>query len=173
MNTNIIIGNILGLIASTLMVFGGLIKGKKLTVVVQSLQTLLFIIGDIFLLAYAGAVSDTVLLIMFLLVLYKKMKTVYIPILFIIMLISAIFMNTHGWVDYIPVFIAFIYLCICRTENMIIYKSIYGVTAAIWVFYEIMISAYTASIFSTIYIFTNLITVYRLVKEKKINKMQS
>ena len=56
---------------------------------------------------------------------------------------------------------------------MILYKATYGVTAAIWVFYEIMISAYTASIFSTIYIFTNLITVYRLVKEKKINKMQS
>ena len=56
--TNIIIGNIIALIASILMVYSGILKEKKKILYIQTIQIGLFVIGNLVLGGITGAIIN-------------------------------------------------------------------------------------------------------------------
>ena len=98
---NIIVGNIIALIASVVMVAAGIAKTKKITVGMQIFQASLFVTADLFLCALTGAVGDFLNLCIFFLTYKKKMNWLFKVIIIALMFASAIFLNRFGYLDFI------------------------------------------------------------------------
>lgn len=167
METNVIIGNIIALIASVIMIIAGICKTKKNTVKIQLLQASLFVTADLFLWAITGAIGDALSFLIFLLTHKKKMNGYAKIFIIVIMFASAIFLNSLGYLDFFPAVLISSYALISTSEDILKYKLVYGITALFWAYYEFNIRAYISCCFSIIYFFTNMITVMRIIRSRK------
>lgn len=160
--TNIIIGNIVALIASLLMVYTGLIKKKEKIIYVQTIQIFLFTLSNLILGGITGAIINIISCIRNILCYKEKLNTIA-KILIIVSSISlSLTFNTLGIIGILPVIASVIYTLCMNTKHIIKFKFLLILTTTLWLIYDIYIKSFSSAIFDFLNIITNFISIFKL-----------
>ena len=149
----IVIGNIIALIASILMVFAGLQKNKKKILFIQIIQIALSVISNLVLGGYTGAIINAVGCVRDILCYKEKMGNKEKIAILILAVGLSIMFNNLGWIGLLPVM---------NTKDVVKFKCLIIFSMIMWLVYDIFIKSYTAGIFDFMSIITNLIAIYQI-----------
>ena len=167
----IIIGNILGLIASTILVCIGLIKNKKRIIYIQTIQICITMISNLILGGISGAITNILSCIRNLL--YNKNKLDIKAKLIIIVLSTylTIKFNTNGFIGFLPLISTITYTLLMDTKDILEYKILAIYTTFLWCIYNFYIKSYVSVMFYMFHIATNSIAIIQIVmnNNKKLN----
>ena len=166
----IIIGNIIALIASILMTFSGLQKSKKKILFIQIIQIFLTIISNLVLGGYTGAIVNAISLIRDIL-LYKDKVGVKEKIILIIFAIGlSIAFNNLGLIGLLPLIATVTYMLFMDTKDVIKFKILIIISMILWFIYDLTIKSYTSSVFDILSALTHLIAIIQIIKLNKIKE---
>ena len=165
---NIIIGNMLMLIGSTIMIFCGIINKKNIALIVQTVQLAFMTAG----MAVLGSIPAMVVNILGctrnIIGYYGKLtRSVRIFLIIITTTISLIF-NNIGVFGLIPIISSILFILLVDTKNIVVFKWLIAGTSALWVVHDLYVCAYTAVAFDILSIVTSVISVVRY--KNKIKK---
>lgn len=164
---NVLIANIVALIASIIMVSVGLIKKKKRIIYVQTIQIALFVLSNILLGAISGIIINSISCIRNILC-YKNKLTKNAKIIIIILsTILTLVFNNQGVMGLLPLISSVIYIIYMDQKNVIKYKNILRFTLILWLIYDFYIMSYTSSFFDLISVISTTIGINELKKKGK------
>lgn len=164
---NVLIANIVALIASIIMVSVGLIKKKKRIIYVQTIQIALFVLSNILLGAISGIIINSISCIRNILC-YKNKLTKHVKILIIILsTILTLVFNNQGLMGLLPLISSVVYIIYMDQKNVIKYKNVLRFTLMLWFIYDFYIMSYTSSLFDLISVISTTIGINELKKKGK------
>ena len=164
---NLLIGNIIALVASILMVYSGIVKNKKKVIYIQSLQIGLFVVSNLVLNGISGAIINGISFIRNILCYKNKLGFKEKIIITCFSTILTIYFNNLGLVGYLPLISTTIYLWLMTIKDVKKFKILMIFTIILWCIYDFSIQSYTAGLFDTLTILANIIS---LIKIKENNK---
>lgn len=164
---NIIIGNIIALIASLIMVYTGFIKKKETIIFVQAIQIALLVVSNVVLGGITGAIINAVSFFRNIIVYKNKLTKNKKIILISISSILTLLFNNHGLIGILPLICTIVYTSFIDTKNVIKLKWVNAFTLFLWLIYDLYIRSYTSSIFDFISILSTIVGIYQV---NKINK---
>lgn len=166
MNT-LLIGNIIALLASTLMIIASYLKNKRNILLVQTGQMILFVLCNIVLGGITGIIINTASVIRNFLVLNNKLTKTSILIISIIMTILCLIYNNLGLVGLLPLLATLIYTIFINTKSTIKLKSLILITLICWGIYDFTIKSYISVIFNMTGVVASIISIYQLLRNNK------
>lgn len=170
LDIQLILGNIVALIASILMVISGSLKDRKKIIYVQTLQIIAFTISDLILGGYTGAIINVISLIRNNLSYVDKLTTMPKIILITLSIVLSICFNNLGLVGMLPVISMVSFTLLMNIKDVIKFKLLIIFTMILWFTFDLCIRSYTSAIFDFFSIIANIFTAYQLyVKEKQRN----
>ena len=159
---NILIGNIIALVASLIMVYTGILKNKKKIIYLQTVQIGLSVISNIVLGGVSGAIINGISCIRNVLC-YKDMLTTMFKILIVIISITlTLLFNNLGIIGLLPLISIVVYTLFMDTKKVITLKLLIIFTMIMWLLYDFYIKSYTSSLFDLLTIITNVIALNQL-----------
>ncbi|MBQ2639395.1 MAG: YgjV family protein [Bacilli bacterium] len=164
----ILIGNIIALIASLLMVYSGTIKKKKKIIYVQSIQIGLFVASNLVLGGITGAIINFLSFIRNILCYKDKLGLKEKIILTILSVGLSLTLNNLGIIGLLPLVSTVTYLWLMNIKDMVKFKYLICFTMILWLIYDFSIKSYTAVIFDLFTIISNIIAIVQL----KINSKE-
>ena len=159
----ILIGNIVALIASLVMVYSGIIKQKKKIIYAQTIQIGLYILSNLILGGITGAIINALSFIRNVLCYKDKLgykEKIRITILAIILSLS---FNNLGLIGILPLISTIIYLWLMNIKNIVKFKILVIFTMTLWCTYDIYIKSYSSAIFDFMNIIANIVTIIFLL----------
>ncbi len=165
--TNIIIGNIIALIASILMVISGLQKKKKTILFIQIIQIALSVISNIILGGYTGAIINALSCIRDILCYKDKLGTKEKIIIIILAIGLTIIFNNLSLIGLLPLIATIVYISFMNTKDVVKFKFLVIFSMIMWLVYDLYIKSYTSGIFDFLSITANIIAIYQLQKNNK------
>ena len=167
---NIVIGNIIALIASLIMVYIGILKKKENIILLQTWQIILLILSHIVLGGITGAITNMFSCVRNILC-YKNMLKVKEKIIIILLVsILSVYFNNVGFIGLLPLLSTIPYTIFIDMNGVIKFKILHIYTMIIWIIYHLYIKSYTAAIFEMWTIITSVIAIYQLYNEKRVYK---
>lgn len=163
----ILLANGIFLIGSFLMVYAGILKNKKATLLVQTIQIILFIIGNLLLGGITGAISNGLGAIRNILCYFDKLKLWIITLIAFLAVLFGIYFNDLGIIGFLPIISVVIFTYGMNTKNIIYFKFLNIFSMLMWLIYDIYIMAYSAAIFDFLTIIANVIAVFTVNKNGK------
>ena len=163
---NIIIGNIIALIASILMVFSGIVKQKKKILFIQTIQIALSILSNIILGGIVGAIINFLSCVRNILCYKNKLNLNYKIIISILAIFLSVKYNNLGLIGILPLISTIIYLWLMNIESVIQFKILIIITMLLWGIYDLYIKSYSSAIFDFGNIIANYISILQLGKLK-------
>ena len=164
--TNIIIGNIIALIASLLMVYSGIIKQKKKFLYTQTIQIGLSVISNIVLGGIVGAIINALSCIRNILCYKDKLGLKEKIILTILALVLSLKFNNLGLIGILPLISTIAYLWLMNIKNIIKFKYLIIFTMILWFIYDFSIKSYSSAFFDLMTVIAN---VYSIMKIKSMD----
>ena len=164
----IIIGNIVALIASLLMVYSGVIKQQKKIIYIQTLQISLSVISNMILGGITGAIINALNFIRNILCYKDKLGLKEKIIITLLAVILSIAFNNLGLVGILPLISTIVYLWLMNVKDVKKFKFLIIFTMLLWFIYDIYIKSYSSAIFDFMTIIANIISIIQL-KGKKDN----
>ena len=164
----IIIGNVIALVASLIMVGTGLIKNKKKIIYFQSIEIGLYVISNFILGGYPGAIINIISFIRNVLCYKDKLGTKEKGIIGLISIILTVLFNNLGIIGYLPLLASLIYLYLMNIKGIIKFKILTIVIMIMWLIYDFTIKSYTSSVFDALTVLTSIIAIYQITRKKKI-----
>lgn len=165
---NILIGNIVGLVASIVMMLSGLLKSKKKILIWQTIQIGITVISNILLGGITGIIVNLLSVIRNILCYKDKLN---IPVKIVISLIAtgiSIKFNNLGIIGYLPVVSTVTYIWLMDVKDVVKFKLLICFTMILWLGYDLTIKGYTMALFDFLTIVSNVWSiVYKKPKEKK------
>lgn len=165
----IIIGNIVALIASLLMVYSGVIKQKKKILYVQTVQIGLSVISNIVLGGIVGAIINALSCVRNILCYKDKLGIKERIIITILALILSISFNNIGIIGILPLISTIVYLWLMNIKNVIKFKILIIFTMLLWFVYDIYIKSYSSAVFDFMNIIANIFSIFKINKKKQVN----
>ncbi len=165
----IVIGNIVALIASLLMVYSGLIKQKKKILYVQTVQIGLSVISNIILGGIVGAIINALSCVRNILCYKDKLGIKERIIITILALILSISFNNIGIIGILPLISTIVYLWLMNIENVTKFKILIIFTMLLWFIYDIYIKSYSSAVFDFMNIIANIFSILKMKKKKYKN----
>lgn len=159
---NIIIGNMIALIASLLMVYTGIIKKKEKIIYFQTVQIILSIISNIILGGITGAIINGISCIRNILYYKNKLRVLEKLIIIILSIILSLLFNNLGIIGLLPLISIVMYTILIDIKDVIKFKVLIIFTMIMWFIYDITIKSYTASFFDFSTIIINIIAILEL-----------
>lgn len=166
----IIIGNIVALIASLLMVYSGLIKQKKKILYVQTVQIGLSVISNIILGGIVGAIINALSCVRNILCYKGKLGIKEKIIITILALILSISFNNIGIIGILPLISTIVYLWLMNIENVTKFKILIIFTMSMWFIYDIFIKSYSSAVFDFMNIIANIFSILKIKRSQKLVK---
>lgn len=163
---SLIIGNIVALLASLAMTLSGLFKNKKQIILMQSIQIGLFIISNLVLGGYVGAIVNFISLIRNIICYKDKLDIKGIIIITILSVGLSLYFNNLGIVGLLPLVASTVYLWFMNIKEVTKFKIMIILTTVLWLIYDICIKSYTSAVFDAATIITNFVTLYMLSRRK-------
>lgn len=162
MVNNVIIGNVIALIASFIIVYYGFEKNKKKILVAQIIECILAVCYNYFLQGYTAIIVD--ILNIFLLILgYKdKLNNINKLIINICAVIFAVFFNNLGIIGYIPVIIIIIYSWGLNTKNIILFKVLNIGLLILWIIHDLTVKSYPSVVCEILGIIGAIYAIYKI-----------
>ena len=164
----IIIGNLIAFIASIFMVIGGLKKEKKSILYFEIIQIGLYVISNILLGGYTGAIINVLNCIRDFLCYKEKLGTREKIIILIFAISLSIIFNNLGWIGILPLIASIIYICFMNTKDIVKFKLLIVFSLVMWLIYDLSIKSYTSSAFDFFSILANTISILQLLKKNKL-----
>ena len=161
----LILGNIVALIASILMLVSGIVKDRKKIIYIQTLQILAFAISDLILGGYTSTIVNLISLARNYWCYKDKLDNTKKTILIILSIVFSLLFNNLGFLGLLPLISTVVYTCFMSTKNTIKLKLLIIFTMILWLIYDIFIQSYISAIFDFFSIIANAVTIYQLTKE--------
>jgi len=162
----IIIGNIVALIASLVTVYAGYLKQKKKILYAQTIQIGLSVLSSIILGGITGAIMNVIGCVRNILCYKEKLNNVAKTILIIISIIFSLIFNNLGFVGLFPLIGGVVYILLMNIKDVIKFKWLIIFTLITWGCYDLYIKAYVSVCFDIICIIVNLISIIQIKKNK-------
>ena len=163
----IVIANIIDFVAAMIQVGSGAIKKKSKILVVQIVQLLMQAVSMLLLGGVTGAISNVLSCFRNYLCYKEKLNTMWKAILIIASIVMTIALNDQGLLGIIPVTVCTVYIIFMDVKDPIKFKLLVTLSFIPWVFYHFILKSYTGAFFDAASVFTNGITLFRMMKEKK------
>ena len=135
----IIIGNVVALIASLVMVYSGIIKQKKKILYAQTIQIGLYVISDLILGGITGAIINVLSFVRNVLCYKDKLGNKEKIIITILSLTLSISFNNLGIIGLLPLISTVVYLWLMNIKNVVKFKVLIIFTTVLWFIYDIYI----------------------------------
>lgn len=161
----IIIGNIVALVASVVMVYSGIVNNRKKVIILQTIYTALFIVSDLLLDGFSGAIINTLSILRNILAYNDKLDTNSKIVISILAIITCIIYNNLGFVGLFPLISMILYLLFMNTKDIQKFKLLIIGTSFLWALYDLRIKLYTSFAFDMATIIGALITF--IINDKK------
>ena len=162
---NLIIGNIIALVASLIMVYSGGLSHKKKILYFQTIQIGLSIISNLVLGGISGAIINALSFIRNILCYNDKLKIKQKTIITLLATALIIRFNNLGIIGYLPLISTITYIWFMDVKNVKKFKLLIVVTMIMWFVYDLCIRLYTSAIFDFLTIIANIITIF-FIKNK-------
>ena len=162
----IIIGNIIALIASIIMVYSGYLKEKKKILYVQTIQIGLSVLSNIVLGGITGAIINVISCVRNILCYKEKLYNTSKIILIALATILSLCFNNLGTIGLLPLISTITYILLMNIKNVIKFKYLIIFTMILWFFYDLYIKSYTSACFDAMCIITNLGSIIQMKKQK-------
>lgn len=160
----IIIGNIIALIASILMVLAGLQKKKKKILFIQIIQIALSVISNLVLGGYTGAIINALSCVRDILCYKDKMGTKEKIIIIIIAVGLSLVFNNLGWIGLLPLVATVVYIIFMNTKDVVRLKILIIFSMIMWLIYDLYIKSYASGVFDFMSVIANLIAILQIRK---------
>lgn len=166
----LITGNILGLAASVVMTFAGVVKDKKYLLLVMCLQYLLLGSANFCLGAYSAVVTCCCGLCMSFLTLNRRFDT-KMKILFSVLETVFIFIvNRDGLIGLFPLLPVLAVIWTLDVKNTAVLKAAIAAGMVLWAIFDFNYQNYTTFCFDVVTLVTNLVGIYRIYRGKKVSE---
>ena len=162
----IIIGNIIALIASIIMVYSGYLKQKKKILYVQTIQIGLSVLSNIVLGGITGAIINAISYVRNILCYKEKLNNTSKIILIVLATILSLYFNNLGIIGLLPLISSITYILLMNIKNVIKFKYLIIFTMLLWFFYDLYIKSYTSACFDAMCIITNMCSIIQMNKQK-------
>lgn len=162
-----VIGNIIGLLASIAMVISGIVLSKKKILLVEIIEVGLFTLADLIMGGVSGALVNFMNLISCILC-YKDKLTLLAKILITIATVTiSILFNEPSIFGIILIISMLIYLWCLDLKDVVLFKCVLIFGMTIWCIYDISIRLYSAAVFDFLTVMMNVISVMHIERQKK------
>lgn len=162
----LVCGNIVALIASTLMVCCGIIKDRKKTIYVQTIQILAFVMSNLILGGYTGAIVNFISLARNYWCYKDNLTKIKKLILIILTVVFSLLFNNLGFIGLLPIIASVVFVCFIDTKSIIKLKILIAFTCILWLIYDILLGSYTSAAFNFFTILGAVITIFQLSHKK-------
>lgn len=163
-----VIGNIIALIASLMMVYTGFLKNKKNIIFLQTIQILLYTLGNFLLNSIPGAIINILNCIRNILCYENKLGKKEKIIITILSIALTLKFNNLGIIGYLPGIISISFIWLMTTKDVIKFKILIIATTILWLIHDIYIGLYTSAVFDFASIIANFISIYNIKTKKNI-----
>lgn len=167
---DIVIGNIVALIASILMVYTGFIEKKKKIIYIQIIQAGLFVASNLILNGITGAIISIIGCIRSILCYKNKLGLKEKIILTIISVVFSLTLNNNGIIGLLPMASTIVYMWLMNVKDEVKFKYLNIFTTTMWLIYGLSINSYTSSGFNIATIIANFITISKMKRNNKKKK---
>ena len=168
--TNIIIANIIGLIASLLMIYTGIIKRKDKILLVQTIQIGFSVLSNILLDGITGAIINTISCIRNILCYKEKLGKLAKALIIISSVVLSLMFNNLGFIGILPIISTIAYTLFMNTKDIIKFKYLTIFIMILWCTYDFYIKSYAAAAFDFMTIILNIFSVLKIIIEKRKSK---
>lgn len=168
--TQVLIGNIIAFVGSMLMVFAGLQKEKKKILFVQIIQIALFVISNLVLGGYTGAIINVLNCARDILCYKEKMGTKVKIVIIILAVALSLAFNNMGLIGLFPLIAAVIYIIFMNTKDVVKFKILISFSLVMWLIYDLCIKSYTSSAFDFMSLIANIVAIGLILRKKKKQK---
>ena len=166
-STQVIIGNIVSLIACVLMVISGLFKSRKKTLIFQTADIVFAAASNIILGAFTGAIVNGISVGRNILC-YKKKFNLPIKIILIVVTTGlTIIFNNKGILGFFPIISNISYTLLMDKLDRRNFKILIIFTLVWWGIYDILVCNYVAFCFDMGTIVTSLVAILKIERQKK------
>jgi len=167
----LLIGNIISFCGAIIMVLIGLIKNKKKILLTQCAQFATMGIGNLVLGGVTGAVTNFLSIARNLVCVYFKF-TLPIKISFIIIQVGiSAYFNSQGYLGWLPIIAATLFTWYLDTPDETTLKYVIIIGQILWAVYDVNIQNYASLAFDIITIFSTIIGIISIAKDKKDNNV--
>lgn len=160
--TQVVIGNIIALIASILMVLAGLQKKKKKILFIQIIQIALSVISNLVLGGYTGAIINALSCVRDILCYKDKMGTKEKIIIIILAVGLSLAFNNLGWIGLLPLIATVVYILFMSTKDVVKFKLLIIFSMIMWLIYDLYIKSYTSGVFDFMSIIANIVAIWQI-----------
>lgn len=160
--TQVVIGNIIALIASILMVLAGLQKKKKKILFIQIIQIALSVISNLVLGGYTGAIINALSCVRDILCYKDKMGTKEKIIIIILAVGLSLAFNNLGWIGLLPLIATVVYISFMNTKDVVKFKLLIIFSMVMWLIYDLYIKSYTSGIFDFMSVIANIVAIWQI-----------
>lgn len=160
----LIIGNVVALMASIAMIITGILKDKKQILIVQAIQIGLFVISNLVLGGYVGAIINAISLIRNIICYKDKLDIKSIIIITVLSTVLSLCFNNLGVIGLLPLIASILYLWFMNIKDIKKFKLLMIFIASLWLVYDASIKSYTAAAFDFMTIIANIISLYSIKK---------
>ena len=164
---NIIIANIIDLVAAVVQVGSGAIKKKSKILIVQTIQLLMQALSMLLLGGVTGAVSNVLSCFRNFLCYKDKLNIVWKIILIVASIGFTIALNDQGFLGIIPAAVCTVYIIFMDIKDPVKFKLLVTLSFVPWAVYHFILKSYTGAIFDAATVVTNTVTLIKMVKENK------
>ena len=164
---NIIIANIIDLVAAVVQVGSGAIKKKSKILIVQTIQLLMQAVSMLLLGGVTGAVSNVLSCFRTFLCYKDKLNIVWKIILIVASIGFTIALNDQGFLGIIPAAVCTVYIIFMDVKDPVKFKLLVTLSFVPWAVYHFILKSYTGAIFDAATVVTNTVTLIKMVKENK------
>ena len=168
--TQLVCGNIVALIASTLMVCSGITKDRKKTIYIQTIQIIAFVISNLILGGYTGAIVNFLSLARNYWCYKDSLTKIKKAILIILSIALSLLFNNLGLIGLLPIIASVVFICFIDTKSIIKLKILIAFTCILWLIHDTLLGSYTSAIFNFFTILGALITIYQISRKKRSKK---
>ncbi|MBR2241063.1 MAG: YgjV family protein [Clostridia bacterium] len=170
--TQIIIGNIIALIASILMVLAGLQKKKKKILFIQIIQIALSVISNLVLGGYTGAIINALSCVRDILCYKDKMGTKEKIIIIILAVGLSLAFNNLGWIGLLPLIATVVYITFMNTKDVVKFKLLIIFSMVMWLIYDLYIKSYTSGVFDFMSVIANIVAIWQIKRHNYSKGME-
>jgi hypothetical protein len=164
---NIIIANIIDLVAAVVQVGSGAIKKKSKILIVQTIQLLMQAVSMLLLGGVTGAVSNVLSCFRNFLCYKDKLNLAWKIILIVASIGFTIALNDQGFLGIIPAAVCTVYIIFMDIKDPVKFKLLVTLSFVPWAVYHFILKSYTGAIFDVATVITNTVTLFKMVKDNK------
>ena len=168
MDLNIVIGNIISLIAGVFIILSMWVNNEKQAYKYQFLNAFILMISSVFFISWTGVTTMAIAAARNLMVFKDKLTINWTIFFIIISAVLGLMVNTRGFIGILPI-IAIVQITLCNyyLKSIKPIKISFIVNSAIYIVYFFAILDFSSAIIETLTALIGVVSLIKLIKDEK------